>query len=273
MSRGGDEAAPRLVQRDLAELIESREQVIGFWGAPPREALREAARRHPGLGFFDLDVYHRAPESRVVPDAYCHVIRNCVDNALALGPLLRCAVAATGREKCDSARFAATVLDEISPAEVIATVNERARADDPPLLSEARGDLKSRVCRIMDGIVEPLDDDERRRAAADRCEPSCGFWGVPPHPIEVLDLFPASAHVFGWTRCVEQGRPADLELETSVPDGLPVVFFAQGFCSKAILAHALAGRHRGMYVDVHDSLHASTRAKIEAFIRLSGGEG
>ena len=36
-----------------------------------------------------------------------------------------------------------------------------------------------------------------------------------------------------------------------------------------MLAKHLAHKHRGMHVDVHDTLSAATMAKIEAFIRLS----
>jgi len=41
------------------------------------------------------------PRRALVPDAYCHIIRNCADNAAALAPRLACIVAATGPEKCD----------------------------------------------------------------------------------------------------------------------------------------------------------------------------
>jgi hypothetical protein len=125
----------------------------------------------------------------------------------------------------------------------------------------------------MRAIVQPMDDTEMAAAGAARGEPTHGFWGTPPHPIELLDLFPETTHLFGWTRCVEQGRPADLELEMAVPSDLPIIFFSQGFCPKASLARHLAEKYRGMHVDVHDALNAATRAKIEAFIRLSGSGG
>ena len=153
--------------------------------------------------------------------------------------------------------------------EVVVTVNEGRKDVGAPLLCESKGSLKKRIVRTMEAIIEPLTSDEKRQAIADRCEPTHGFWGTPPHPIEVLDLFPKTTHVFGWTRCVEQGRPADLDLEITVPDGLPIVFFSQGFCAKSMLAKHLAHKHQGMCVDVHDTLGAATMAKIEAFIRLS----
>jgi hypothetical protein len=263
----------RLFRGSLAEALSGAEPLAGFWGAPPREALEDACRRHGGARLFDLDVHHDAPRSGILPDAFCHIIRNCVDNAVALGDRLRVVVAATGPEKCDAGRFAARLVGEITGVPVMHTVNEAGAASPAaaPLLCEARGPLKRRVTRIMDAIAEPLDDREREVAAAARCAPTHGFWGTPPHPIGLLDLFPETTHVFGWTRCVELERPADLELELEVPGDLPTVFFSQGFCAKGMLARRLAERHRGMHVDVHDSLGAATMAKIEAFIRLSGG--
>ena len=260
----------RLCRRSLARVRAGDDRVIGFWGAPPRAALEAAAARHPGAELFDLDVFHDAPRSRALPDAFCHIIRNCVDNAVALGGSLAHVVAATGREKCDAGRFAAGLVAELTDVEVTRATNERAGSAAPPLLCEARGPLLDRVLRVMDGIVEPLDAAERARSEAARCVPTHGFWGTPPHPVELLELFPETTHVFGWTRCVEQGRPADLELELAVPPDLPIVFFSQGFCPKGLLARRLADVHRGMHVDVHDGLGAATRAKIEAFIRLTG---
>jgi hypothetical protein len=264
----------RLCRDSLSDVLARKTPVLGFWGAPPREVLERTAARFDGRPYVDLDVFRGAPSTRTVPDAFCHIIRNCVDNALALRPLLEAVVVATGAEKCDSGRFAARLLDDLLDCEVVATENPGLPTPAAPLLCEARLPLRRRVVRTMEAIVEPLTDAEAADARAVRCEPLCGFWGTPPHPIELLDLFPDTAHVFGWTRCVEQGRPADLELELEVPAGLPVVFFSQGFCNKGLLARQLAERHRGLHVDVHDALGAATMAKIEAFIRLSapGGE-
>jgi hypothetical protein len=258
-----------IIVDNLDQVTSQTTDVIGFFGAPARSVLEEATGRL-GLPLFDLDVYYGAPASKIVPDAYCHIIRNCVDNAVALGPRLACVVAATGKEKCDAGLFAAWLIKEAVGAEIVFTKNETLAASQPPLLSEALGPVKQRVVRIMRAIAQPLNDEEISQAKAVRGEPTHGFWGTPPHPIGLLDLFPETTHLFGWTRCVEQGRPADLELEMTVPDDLPMVFFSQGFCPKASLARHLADKYRGMHVDVHDALNAATRAKIEAFIRLSG---
>jgi hypothetical protein len=258
-----------IIADSLNEVIARCDRVIGFFGAPPREALENAAGRL-GLDLVDLDVFYGASVSGIVPDAYCHIIRNCVDNAVALGPRLAHVVAATGKEKCDAGRFAAWLIGEVMGVDVETTENQELKPPEPPVLCEAKGSLKKRIVRIMQATAEPMEKQEIGAAKALRCEPTHGFWGTPPHPIELLDLFPETTHVFGWTRCVEQGRPADLELETAVPADLPIVFFSQGFCPKAGLARYLADKYRGMHVDVHDVLNAATQAKIEAFIRLAG---
>jgi hypothetical protein len=260
----------RLERRALKELQADHTSVIGFWGMPPKAQLEQAAAMYPGLSFFDLDVHYGAPRNGILPDAYCHIIRNCIDNALALGNQLACIVAATGAEKCDAGRYAARLLQDMIAAPVIATENPGEPETNEPLLCQSLGSVKHRAIRIMESIIEPLSAEERTKAAALQCTPTHGFWGTPPHPISVLDLFPDTTHLFGWTRAVEVRQPADIDIERFVPANLPTVFFAQGFCAKSMLARSLADRHRGMFVDVHDTLNAATRAKIEAFIRLTG---
>jgi hypothetical protein len=248
--------------------VKQHESVVGFWGAPPRRLLEQSSQKY-NAPLLDLDVHYGFDESKIVPETYCHIIRNCVDNAIALGKKLVCLVAATGPEKCDAGRYAAWLVREHTSAEVIFSVNEGEEQPLPALLCEAHGPLKERVVRTMRTIVNPLNGADQTSAIDAKSRPTHGFWGTPPHPIGLLDLFPETTHIFGWTRCVEQGRPADLNLEMQVPDDLPIVFFSQGFCHKAQLARHLAHKYRGMHVDVHDSIGAATHAKIEAFIRLS----
>ena len=257
-----------IIADTIEEIRKTHPKVVGFFGAPPRELLLSVAKQR-GARLVDLDIDLQAPQKNWVPKAYCHIIRNCVDNAAALEGALVSVVAATGKEKCDAGRFAAWLIRERMGIEVIFTECTKMPDATPPYLCEALGPVKKRAIRIMRGIVEPITLEEQRAAAAERCEPTHGFWGTPPHPIEVLDLFPDTTHLFGWTRCVEQNRPADLDLETVVTPGLPTVFFSQGFCQKAALAKHLAEKHGGIHVDVHDTLNAAVLAKIEAFIRLA----
>ncbi len=259
-----------VIANTLEEIRARYPRVVGFFGAPPRAVLLETASRY-NAPLVDLDIAFGAKRSRILPKAYCSILRSCVDNALALGQTLVAVVAATGREKCDGGRFAAELIRSRLTAEVIVTENHALPTPLPPLLSEAAGAVKQRAVRIMQSVVTPLSDEERATAAAAAGEATHGFWGTPPEPIRLLDLFPETTHLFGWTRCVEQGRPSDLALEMTVPEGLPIVFFSQGFCQKAALAKHLAERHNGLHVDVHDTLNAAIVAKVEAFIRLTGG--
>ncbi len=70
---------------------------------------------------------------------------------------------------------------------------------------------------------------------------------------------------------MENKTPADLELESHYNPDLPTVFFAQSFCAKTALAKHLASRHpRALFLDSDISAGSSIRAKIQAFLELSG---
>jgi hypothetical protein len=72
---------------------------------------------------------------------------------------------------------------------------------------------------------------------------------------------------------MENKTPADLEMEKLFEPTLPTIFFAQSFCAKAALAKHLAGKHpRAIAIDCDVTPGSSTRAKIEAFLELSGIE-
>ena len=112
------------------------------------------------------------------------------------------------------------------------------------------------------GIYEEINVD------APQCKPQFGFWGVPPNDLSVLELFPNTTHVYGWTRCVEAKTPADIELEMQIDKDVPTVFYSQAFCSKAQLAKYLADKYNGLYIDIDDYASNSIKAKVEAFLRL-----
>lgn len=70
---------------------------------------------------------------------------------------------------------------------------------------------------------------------------------------------------------MENKTPADLDLERHCDPNLPTVFFAQSFCAKSALAKHLADKHpKAIAVDCDVTASNSTRAKIEAFLELSG---
>jgi hypothetical protein len=133
----------------------------------------------------------------------------------------------------------------------------------PTRISDSHLPLKEKVNRIIDW-VGGTDVDVPSTAG----DFKAGFWGVPPHDQEILNLFPAETRLLGWTRMMEAGVPADIDLELWVPDGLPTVFYAQAFCQKNGIAKYLAEKHNGLYVEVDHHLSSSSRAKVEAFLNF-----
>jgi len=224
---------------------------------------REAYGR--GLELVDLDVDAGAPDSGVLQPTTCRIIGNIVDNAVNLRGRLAAVVAAVGEGKCDRGRHAALILREMG-FNVIESRFPPGEFENRPLVySVSEGPLAERVNRIMDTVVDPSGPEED----SSPCSPTHGFWGVPPHDFSLLDIFPPTTHIYGWTRCVEAGRPGDMEMECFVDPGVPTVFFTQTFCAKQDLARYLAGRHRGLYIDCHRGVNDSILSKVEAFIKLS----
>ena len=122
--------------------------------------------------------------------------------------------------------------------------------------------LREKVELITKEIYEPQNNE------FEQCKAKFGFWGVPPNDLSILELFPNETHLYGCTRCVEAMTPADVELEIYIDKDVPTVFYSQSFCSKAQLAKYLADKYNGLYIDIDDTVTNSTKAKIEAFLRL-----
>lgn len=257
-------------------------RLIGIWGYPAPDALEEAKRKYPDNDVVDLDISVGAPPSGVLPDAYCRIMRNIIDNALFLRDRLDVIIASVGREKCDSGWFAAHILKDMGFNIVETWFEQYNQTFDTPI-SRSNLPVKQKINVIMElPILRHPEQSEgsnliysngilRGQAPQNdiiQVQPEYGFWGVPPNDLDFLDVFPDTTHVYGWTRCVEAGTPADLGLEMFVDEGVPTVFFAQTFCAKMQLAKYLAEKHHGLYVDVDDIASNSVRAKIEAFIKL-----
>ncbi len=244
----------------------NQEKLIGYFGFPRRSLLREVRKRYGAdLPLIDLDVHSGASDSGLLPRATCRIIANIVDNAAELGDRLAAVVAAVGEDKCDRGRHAAWILEGMGFEVIESRFPEEEFEDRPLVWSTGHGPLPGRVDRIMKTVVDPSPPED----PPERCEPTHGFWGVPPNDFRLLELFPDTTHIYGWIRCVEAGRPADLELECMVDDGVPTVFFHQSFCAKQDLAHNLAERYGGIAVDCHREINDSILAKVEAFIKLS----
>ena len=118
---------------------------------------------------------------------------------------------------------------------------------------------------IVNSVFQPLP----RGLKFNESKPVCGFWGVPPYDFSILDLFPDRTHFYGWTRCMENKTPADIEIECFVDPNVPTVFFTQSFCQKSAFAFNLAREHGGLYVEVDKKLSHSTKTKIEAYLEFN----
>ncbi|MBO7672401.1 hypothetical protein J6S88_03220 [bacterium] len=235
---------------------------IGFWGCPERTLVNELKSKYPNADWLDLDLDLNAPDKHILPESYCKIIKNIINNSLGMKDKLDIIVAPIGKDKCDSGWFAAQLLKDMG-FEVIECINPNIDKKRPLVISTSNLPLYDKFNIIMNNII-----DEKALNAA-QCKPKFGFWGVPPNDMEILKLFPDETHVYGWTRCVERGTPADVAEEMYVEPDVPTVFYAQSFCAKCQLAKYLADKYNGLYIDIDDYATNSVRAKIEAFLRLS----
>lgn len=246
----------------IKDFLNRSERLIAIWGYPDPYVLDEMQKKYPNHSFIDLDINYNAPSFGIIPDAYCVIIKNMINNALALKSKIDLIIASTGEEKCDSGRFAYKILEDLGFNIIATTFNKSENADYKTPISESNLPLKDKIITIMDNILL------KKEFNPEKSEAKFGFWGVPPNDLSILELFPNETHVFGWVKCVEAKRPSDLELELSINPDLPTVFFSQTFCAKMQLAKYLADKYNGLYVDVDDLASNSVKAKIEAFIRL-----
>ncbi len=243
---------------------------IGFWGYPHPDIIKKTREDYPNAEWIDLDIDFNYPKTSILPESYCKIIRNIVDNALYLKPDL--ILAPIGKDKCDSGWFASKILADMG-FNVIQTIFEDLEPKRELKISTSNLPLYEKVTRITAGIIDsnhptqtlPIQGGD---SSIPQIPAEFGFWGVPPNDLEILKLFPDTTHVYGWTRCVEAGTPADLDLEMYVDENVPTVFYAQAFCAKAQLAKYLADKYNGLYIDIDDYASNSIRAKIEAFLRL-----
>ena len=237
-----------------------RSKLIGYWGVPPRHVIGHYRRKFPFDEFVDLDLDIGSPPTGIVPDAYCQIVTNILDNAARLQGELRMILAAVGEDKCDGGRFAALILQDLG----FTVVETRNTENEPRRISicTCAMRLAEKINRVMDTVIVPNRKHYRW------VEPTHGFWGVPPHDFRLLEQFPETTHVYGWTRCVEAGVPSNLNLEMAVDPSVPTVFYCQSFCAKNSLARYLADKHHGLYIDCDGPVTSSVLAKIAAFVRL-----
>ncbi len=246
---------------------------IGFWGYPDPDIVKKVKQDYPNAEWIDLDIDFYYPKTNILPESYCKIIKNIIDNTVYLKPDL--IVAPIGKDKCDSGWFASRILSDMG-FNVIQTIYEKLEPKREVVICDSNMPLYDKITTITAGIIDStILDSACKIIAADKefqnqsNSFTPGFWGVPPNDLEILKLFPDTTRVFGWTRCVEAGTPADLELEMYVDENIPTVFYAQAFCAKSQLAKYLADKYNGLYIDIDDYASNSIRAKVEAFLRLS----
>ncbi|MBQ9688870.1 hypothetical protein IJV79_04465 [bacterium] len=231
---------------------------IGFWGYPDPQIVKSL--EHKNAQWIDLDVDFNYPETNILPDAYCKIIKNIIDNAFHIKPDL--IVGTIGKDKCDSGWFASCILKDLG-FNVIQSKYETTQNPRPTPISTSDLSLRKKIELITAQIIKPIE-----LPPLNQCNPTFGFWGVPPNDLTILELFPNTTHVFGWTRCVEANVPADVELEMDINKNIPTVFYSQAFCAKSQLAKYLAKKYDGLYIDIDDYATNSVKAKIEAFLKL-----
>lgn len=239
---------------------------VGIVGIPPLAVIRTLEEE--GVRIFDLDepIVRKDIEtaSSFLPRVYCAILRTVVVNALSLN--LERIYIDVGPGKCDCALHTATILADILPGTAVIPTRNQDTVDFGTPLCRTRLPLLERMLAITASVRST-----RAHAYHPPCLPTAGFWGVPPRDFSLLSLFPDSTHIYGWTRCMENKTPDNKALEEHFNPEVPTVFFAQSFCAKTALAQHLAGRHpRGLYLDCDVTVGNSAKAKIQAFLELSG---
>lgn len=239
---------------------------VGIVGVPPLQIVHILHQRR--LEILDLDamlvVEDMETTVAMLPRVYCAILRTVVLNAMHLK--LDAIIIDVGSGKCDAALHVATILEDELDIPIIRTNNTDQKPFGNPLC-RAKMDMTEKFLAITERVKSPVIQEN----PPPPCQPTVGFWGVPPRDFSILSLFPDTTHVYGWTRCMENKTPADNIMETHVNNDIPTVFFAQSFCAKTALARLLARKHpHALYLDIDVNTGSSAKAKIQAFLELSG---
>jgi hypothetical protein len=239
---------------------------IGIVGMPPLAVIKELNTNNITIHDLDTPMIKADMEltTPYLPRVYCGILRTVVLNALHI--TLDAIYIDVGPGKCDCALHVATILEDMLAIPIFKTRNEDMTGFGIPVSQSGIG-LMQKFERITEGVKNA----EKPNGSPPACSPTAGFWGVPPRDFSILDLFPNTTHIYGWTRCMENKTPADHELELHYNPDIPTVFYAQSFCAKTALARHLALKHpRGLYLDSDVTAGGSAKAKIQAFLELSG---
>ncbi len=239
---------------------------IGFTGLPDLNVIEKY--NHSGNEFIDIDMpiegVNISIANHYVPQIYCATLRTILANALSLHDI-DMFIFDVGEGKCDGMRFISRLIKELTGKTVIETRNMK-NLRRGTAISDSKLPLLDKMQLIVDNALFynlPNDIDLTPHPS-----PPAGFWGVPPNNFDILKLLPDGTRIFGWSRCLEDGSPADLELEMEVLKDKPMIFFAQQFCQKNSIAKYLSEKYNGLYIEVDRFVGNLARTKIEAYLHL-----
>jgi hypothetical protein len=238
---------------------------IGFTGVPPLNIITDYKKKFQDSEWVDLDVPVKNTNKKkaclYIPETSCSIIQTILANAEQIKPDL--IIASIGEAKCDSMRFLIPIIKRLSPKTKIIECfnNDKTPYGNP--ISESNLELIKKFELITANVTKTSSSIKHEPS-----KPKAGFWGVPPYDYSLLKLFPKETHIFGWTRCMENKTPNNLNLELYVPEGLATVFFCQSFCPKNIMAKELAYINKGLYLEIDGVMDKSSKAKVNAFLEL-----
>src|SRR5574344_1532772 len=151
--------------------------IIAFWGYPAPEIIEKLKNQYPNASWLDLDIDFNYPETNILPDAYCKIIKNVINNAIFLKDKIIKIVATIGKDKCDSGWFAAQVLKDMG-FDVIQSAYEDKSNKREITISTSNLPLYEKITKITDNIISP------KIKKYEQCKPQFGFWGVPPNDLD-----------------------------------------------------------------------------------------
>ena len=50
--------------------------IIGFWGYPQKDLIKQAKKEYKSATFIDLDIDYNYPDLKIAPNNYCVIIKN-----------------------------------------------------------------------------------------------------------------------------------------------------------------------------------------------------
>ena len=244
---------------------------IAFVGVPKKNIITKLNSTYSNIEWIDLDTpieyIHKKDAVKFIPETTCSIIQTILTNILKIK--VDIFVASIGPCKCDAMRFLIPTIKNLLPnIEIIESINNEQESYGAPI-SSSNLPLIEKFRKITNNVITKIIDENKEDEKHKQIKANAGFWGVPPYDFSILELFPNTTHVYGWTRCMENQTPDNLELELFIDKNVPTIFYSQSFCAKNILAKELARKHKGLYVEVDGLADNSTRSKIKAYLELN----